>query len=333
MAGGTRFSSGKCPRCGAVAIPGRSVCVQCGMDLNQTAAFVQRRQDQQARDSRLRMIKLLVTAMVVLGLVAGGWWLYGRFTAAGPNPALAYPTSRAKLVRTFFTDLSTDKDKKLHQAFLLLALPTRKQYQAHEGRVWQKMEDLNRYLAGIFGPAWINDFQWHVGTKAGRPDYVVTIATERFHVQIARQWPPAGSAHAAGPRHYGIVKIRELSFSGGAGSQQVQAMRGVGNMLGIQKVVNNVAGIRAAFSDADAGQPWQIKQRLLPTVERPQATGAKQCIYQLWPVRHDPTVRLVLKRIVHDPRYAQDLQHAAASVLSGHVMKATLIANQVTNTH
>lgn len=333
MASGTT-SSNTCPRCGAVRLPGRSVCIQCGMDLNSAAAFVRRQQDQAAQDSRMRMIKLAVTAVVVLVVAASGWWAYRRLTAPGPNPALAYPVSRAKLVRTFFYDISTDNNTKLHHAFLLLALSTRKKYQAHEARVWQKMENLNRYLAGIFGPRWINDFVLHVSTASGRPQYVAEIATEQFHVHIVREWPPTNDASAGGPRRYAILRVRGLSLSGGGASQAAQASRDVlGNLIGNKIAANDVSGIHAAFSDADAGKPWQIKQRLLPTVERPEAAGVRQCIYQLWPVRHDPTVRLVLKRIIHNPRYAADLQHAAQGVLSGHVMKATLIANQVTDTH
>ncbi len=327
-------SSGTCPRCGAVRLPGRSVCIQCGMDLNSAAEFIRRRQNQAAQDSRVRMIKLILAAVVVLAVVAGGWWLYSRLTAPGPNPALAYPVSRAKLVRTFFYDISTNDNTRLHQAFELLALSTRKKYQAHEARVWQKMENLNRYLAGIFGPRWINDLVLHVSTASDRPKYVAEIATEQFHVHIVREWPPAGHAAAGAVRHYGILRVRELSLSGGGASQAAQASRDVlGNLIGNKAAANDVSGIHAAFSDADAGKPWQIKQRLLPTVERPRAAGVRQCIYQLWPVRHDPTVRLVLKRIVHNPQYAADLQHAAAGVLSGHVMQATLIANQVTDTH
>ena len=333
MASGTN-SSNTCPRCGAVRLAGRSVCIQCGMDLNSAGEFIRRREDQAAQDSRRRMIQLAIVAVVVLAVAAGGWWTYARLTAAGPNPALAYPVSRAKLVRTFFYDISTNDNTKLHQAFLLLALPTRKKYQAHEARVWQKMENLNRYLSGIFGRAWMNDFVLHVSSGSGRPQYVAEIATERFHVHIVREWPLAGDAGAGGVRHYGILRVRELSLSGGGASQAAQASRDVlGNLIGNKIAANDVAGIHAAFSDADAGKPWQIKQRLLPTVERPKAAGVRQCIYQLWPVRHDPTVRLVLKRIIHNAQYSPDLQHAAEGVLSGHVMKATLIANQVTDTH
>ncbi len=333
MASGANSSS-TCPRCGAVRLPGRSVCIQCGMDLNSAGEFIRRRQDQAAQDSRVRMIKLAVAAVVVLAVAAGGWWTYARLTAPGPNPALAYPVSRAKLVRTFFYDISTNDNTRLHQAFLLLALPTRKKYQAHEARVWQKMENLNRYLSDIFGRRWINDFVLHVRTRSGRRQYVAEIATERFHVHIVQEWPLAGEGGPGVVRRYGILRVRELSLSGGGASQAAQASRDVlGNLIGNKIAANDVAGIHAAFSDADAGQPWQIKQRLLPTVLRPRAAGVRQCIYQLWPVRHDPTVRLVLKRIVDNPQYAPDLQHAAKGVLSGHVMKATLIANQVTHTH
>ncbi len=272
--------------------------------------------------------KFIVFLIVAAGVIVAAYYMFSK---PAVNPAEAYPTSAKKMINQFFQLISTGSTSADQKAFKLLSLPIRKIHEKHPGRYWQRFEDLNVYLTDVFGTTWTSDIHIVRSKNPEKPDeYIAHVRTEVFHITVANQDRYA----AALPHpHYGLVRIREFSFSGGAHAQQVAANTSVLGALGLQGAAHNVAGISAAYSAVDNLKPWQIKHRLLPVVLHPHAAALGPCIYQLWPVRKDPTVRMVLKQIAHDPQYAVNIQQEARKVLSGHVSDATLIANQVTHIH
>ena len=286
---------------------------------------VQRRLPARRGAALSKFIVFLIIAAVVI--IAG----YYMFSKPAVNPAEAYPTSAKKMINQFFQLISTGSTSADQKAFKLLSLPIRKMHEKHPGRYWQRFEDLNVYLTDVFGTTWPANIHIVRSKNPEKPDeYIAHVRTEVFHITVANQ---DRYASALPNPHYGLVRIREFSFSGGAHAQQVAANTSVLGALGLQGAAHNVAGISAAYSAVDNLKPWQIKHRLLPVVLHPHAAALRQCIYQLWPVRKDPTVRMVLKLISHDPQYAVNIQQEARKVLSGHVSDTTLIANQVTHIH
>ncbi len=289
------------------------------------AREVQRRLPARRGAALSKFIVFLIIAAVVI--IAG----YYMFSKPAVNPAEAYPTSAKKMINQFFQLISTGSTSADQKAFKLLSLPIRKMHEKHPGRYWQRFEDLNVYLTDVFGTTWPANIHIVRSKNPEKPDeYIAHVRTEVFHITVANQ---DRYASALPNPHYGLVRIREFSFSGGAHAQQVAANTSVLGALGLQGAAHNVAGISAAYSAVDNLKPWQIKHRLLPVVLHPHAAALRQCIYQLWPVRKDPTVRMVLKLISHDPQYAVNIQQEARKVLSGHVSDTTLIANQVTHIH
>ncbi len=274
------------------------------------------------------LTKLLVFVIVAAVVVVAGYYM---FSQPKPNPAKAYPTSAKKMINQFFQLISTGATSADQKAFKLLSLPIRRSHRNHPGRIWQRFEDLNMYLTDVFGTSWPANIHIVHSPNPEKPDeYIAHVRTEVFHITVANQNRYASEMPAP---HYGLVHIREFSFSGGAQAQQAAAGSSMLGALGLGRAANNVAGISAAYSAVDNLKPWQIKHRLLPVVLHPHAAALQQCIYQLWPVRKDPTVRMVLKQIAHDPQYAANIQQEAQHVLSGHVSDATLIGNQVTHIH
>lgn len=272
--------------------------------------------------------KLLVFVIIAMVVVVGGYYMFSK---PKPNPAAAYPTSAKKMINQFFQLISTGATSADQKAFKLLSLPIRKSHRQHPGRYWQRFEDLNVYLTDVFGTSWPANIRIVHSKNPEKPDeYIAHVRTEIFHITVANQ---NRYASALPHPHYGLVRIREFSFSGGAQAQRAAAGTSVLGAMGLQGAANDVAGISAAYSAVDNLKPWQIKHRLLPVVLHPHAAALQQCIYQLWPVRKDPTVRMVLKQIAHDPQYAVNIQHEAQHVLAGHVSDSTLIANQVTHIH
>ncbi len=272
--------------------------------------------------------KFIVFLIVAAGVIVAAYYMFSK---PAVNPAEAYPTSAKKMINQFFQLISTGSTSADQKAFKLLSLPIRKIHEKHPGRYWQRFEDLNVYLTDVFGTTWTSDIHIVRSKNPEKPDeYIAHVRTEVFHITVANQDRYAG---ALPNPHYGLVRIREFSFSGGARAQQVAADTSVLGAIGLRGAANNVAGISAAYSAVDNLKPWQIKHRLLPVVLHPHAAALGQCIYQLWPVRKDPTVRMVLKQIAHDPQYAANIQREARNVLSGHVSDSTLIANQVTHIH
>lgn len=272
--------------------------------------------------------------LVVLALAGAGviWFMH----RPKPNPILTYPTSRTAVATQFFQLVGSGQPGGYQKAFSLLTWPLRKAHRNHVGQYRQRFENLNAYLTGLFGSQWADDI--HVEqtanlTATGDANWPLTvrIKTEQFHVKIQNE-NRFSSVSGLAQRHYGLVAIREFSFSGGAKAQQVAGTSALLNMVGAGGAAANVTGISAAYGSDGTQKPWQIKQRLLPVVENPQAGAMAQCVYQLWPVRKDPTVRLVLEKIQHDSRYAVDIQQDAKAVLSGRVDKAILIGNGVVNT-
>ncbi len=272
--------------------------------------------------------KLLVFVIIALIVVVAGYYMFSK---PKPNPAEAYPTSAKKMINQFFQLISTGTTSADQKAFKLLSLPIRKIHHKHPGRYWQRFEDMNVYLTDVFGTTWPANIRIVHSTNPEKPDeYIAHVRTEVFHITVANQ---NRYASALPHPHYGLVAIKEFSFSGGAQAQRAAAGSSVLGAMGLQGAANNVAGISAAYSAVDNLKPWQIKHRLLPVVLHPHAAALRQCIYQLWPVRKDPTVRMVLKQIAHDPQYAVNIQQEARHVLAGHVSDSTLIANQVTHIH
>lgn len=286
-----------------------------------------------ARGGRQRgfsLSKLLAFLMVALVVIIGA---YFAFSHPKPDPAKAYPTSAKVVIKKFFNLISTGRTSDDQKAFKLLSLPIRKVNLKHPGRYWQRFEDLNIYLTDVFGTTWTANIIVHRSKNPETPNvYVAHVRTEIFHITLANQ-NRYGDESSLPSHHYGLVNIKEFSFSGGARAQQVAASTSVLGALGLNHAASNVAGMAAAYSAVDNLKPWQIKHRLLPVVLHPHAAALGQCIYQLWPVRKDPTVRLVLKQIARDPQYAVNYQIEAKHVLAGHVSSATLIGNQVTHVH
>ncbi len=267
--------------------------------------------------------------------------LFGAYTFATSNKKgvawKKYPTSRTILVKRFFGYVSTDTNADFAKAYKLLALSRRRAKNAHPGHYYQRFHDLDQYLAGEFGPQWIDRLkvvrkQQELNGKL-HTVMVAVVDTERFHVFVAPQVPKG--FHPGGPTHYGLLAIREFQFSGGAASQRLGIINSyVGGFYGATGSANQIRGLAAAFGGSDANEtPWQIKQRLLPIVEDPHGTALRQCIYQLWPVRNDPTVRRRLYKIIHDPRYAPNIRTDARSVYNGTASAAILIGNGVTKVH
>ena len=277
--------------------------------------------------------KLALWLVVLVLAAAGVFWFMHR---PRPNPILTYPASRTAVATDFFNLIGSGQPGGYQKAFSLITWPQRRAHRNHAGQYRQRFENLNAYLTGLFGSHWADDI--HVEptadlTSAGdaRWPLTVRIKTERFHLKIQNQNRFSSVAGLA-RRHYGLVAIREFSFSGGAKAQQVAGTSALLNMVGATGAAANVTGISAAYGSSGTQKPWQIKQRLLPVVENPQAGVLAQCVYQLWPVRKDPTVRMVLEKIQHDSRYALNIQRDAQAVLSGRVDKAILIGNGVVNT-
>ena len=286
----------------------------------------------------LRPVRLLLVLAVLVLIVAGAWWY---FTRPGPNPLSRYPVGGRALVGRFFSLVSSDRTHKIHQAFRLITWPQRKAQRKNRGRYWQRFGELYQYLAGLFGPSWGADVRIQRnksiipsagGIHAGKWQYVVHVATETFHVRVQPQnnlrQPPL-----PGPTRYGLVAIREFSFSGGRRGRKARMVHSLLGVAGMGRAGENISAISAAYGGKIHEKPWQIKERLLPVVEHPHAAALRQCVYQLRPVRHDPTVRMVLKKIAADPRYTSDIRQDARQVLSGRVSKAILIGNGVVNTH
>ena len=273
----------------------------------------------------IKVIGLIIVALIVVG---GGFWL---FQTPPVSPILKYPTSRTALVQRYIALVAQGRTKTEQEAFKLISWPVRHEHKNHPGRVWQTMENMDQYLTGLFGANWASEAKVIPPSDISSNQYLVKVRTEKFHFTLAPQNKLA-SPTLGGKEHWGIVAIREFPFTGGAKEQHVAAVTSV---LGAVNpgAAANVAGIAAAYSDADNGIAWQIKQRLLPTVEDPHAAALRQCIYQLWPVRKDPTVIWMLNKIIHDPAYAPNIQNDAKAVLSGRVSNAILVGNQVTHIH
>ncbi len=277
--------------------------------------------------------KIALSLVVLVLAGASVIWFMHR---PKPNPIRTYPTSRTAVATQFFHLIGSGRPGAYQKAFSLITWPLRTAHRNHAGQYRQRFENLNAYLTGLFGSQWSNDI--HVEqtadlTSAANAHWPLTvrIKTERFHLKIQNQ-NRFSSESGLARRHYGLVAIREFSFSGGAKAQQVAGTSALLNMVGAGGAAANVTGISAAYGNDGTQKSWQIKQRLLPVVENPQAGALAQCVYQLWPVRKDPTVRLVLEKIQHDSRYAVDIQQDAKAVLSGRVDKAILIGNGVVNT-
>ncbi|MDA8378786.1 MAG: hypothetical protein M0Z50_17470 [Planctomycetia bacterium] len=275
--------------------------------------------------SSVKVIGLLIVAIIIIG---GGLWL---FHTPSPSPILKYPTSRTALLQRYIALVAQGRTTADQKAFKLISWPVRQRYKNHPGRVWQTMEDMKEYLTGLFGTHWAAEAKVVPPATTSSAVFVVQVRTEKFHFTLTPQ-NKLSSPTLGGPEHWGIARIREFPFTGGAEAQHVAATTSV--LAAINPgAAANVAGIAAAYSDADNGPAWEIKERLLPTVEDPHAAALRQCIYQLWPVRKDPTVIWMLKKIIHDPDYAPNIQNDAKAVLSGRVSNAILIGNDVTHIH
>ncbi len=273
----------------------------------------------------VKVMGLIIVAVIVIGV---GFWL---FQTPPASPILKYPTSRTALLRRYMNLVAQGRTITVQEAYRLISWPVRQEHKNHPGRVWQTMENMNRYLTGLFGDNWGPEAKIIPPSDTASNHYVVTVRTEKFHFTLAPQNKLA-SPTLGGTEHWGIVAIREFPFTGGAQAQHVAAVTSV---LGAVNpgAAANVGGIAAAYSEADNGTAWQIKEKLLPTVEDPHAAALKQCIYQLWPVRKDPTVVWMLKKISLDTAYAPNIQNDAKAVLSGRVSNAILIGNEVTHIH
>ncbi len=325
-----------CPKCGSLVIPGHRLCLKCGTAVGPGSAVS--RAPHQEEPAGSGIVGKAIVAVLVLGIVIGiGWWGYSALTKAPPDPALAYPTSRTALVRQFFTDVAGNSDADLHHAFLLLALPVRHQHAKHEGEVWQRLSNLNSYLTGLFGPQWISDLvvQPSASKTAGANVYVAQIQTEKFHLNLQPQPLRPDDPQNDGRTHYGIAHIAEFTLQGGARAQQAAGVSAIlGGLVGATGAANSVSSISAAYGPHGKETPSELKQRLLPIVENPQAgAGLRDCIYQLWPVRNDPTVRMVLKRILHNRAYPGQARQAASGVYHGNAMPELLINAGVTHIH
>jgi hypothetical protein len=273
----------------------------------------------------MKVIGLIIVALIVIG---GGFWM---FQTPKPSPILKYPTSRTALLQRYIDLVGQGRTITDQKAFKLISWPIRQEHKKHPGRVWQTMEDMNQYLTGLFGANWSNDAQVVSPSDSASKHFIVKVRTEKFHFTIAPQNKLA-SPTLGGKERWGIVAIREFPFTGGAQAQHTAAVTSVLGAIN-PGAAANVQGIAAAYSDADNGTAWQIKERLLPTVENPHAAALRQCIYQLWPVRKDPTVVWMLKKISTDSAYAPNIQNDAKAVLSGRVSNAILVGNDVTHIH
>ena len=273
-------------------------------------------------------VKIIAVVFLLVLIVAGGYWI---FSGPQSSPILKYPTSRSVLLRHYMKFVSRGRASADEQAFKLISWPVRRHYKNHPGRECQTMEDMNQYLTGLFGAGWDRDVRIISPSGASENHYVVAVRMEKLHITVAPQNDLA-TPELAGTEHWGVAAIREFPFTGGAAAEHVAAQTSV--LGGVNSgAAANVTGFAAAFSDADNGTAWQIKERLLPTVENPNAAGLEQCIYQLWPVRKDPTVIYMLQKIVHDSAYPVNIQNDAKAVLSGQVPEAILIGNNVTHIH
>lgn len=276
--------------------------------------------------------KLIAIFFVVILIAVGIWWFL--FGTPKPNPIDSYPTSQSIVVQKFFNYIATGQTDDDQNAYTLISWPIRQQNQDAQDQYWQRFENLNVYLTGLFGDNWVQQLQIQVPADPTATTCVAQINTETFHVNLApqKQYSPPGT-YPPPEEHWGIVSIDEFPFTGGAKAQQTAAVTGVMNGMGLNGAASNLGSIVAANSGADDQPPWGIKQQLLPQVEDPNTAALRQCIYQLWPVRKDPTVIYELNKIINDPRYSQDAQQAAQDVLNSHVDEAILVGNGVTNTN
>ncbi|HTV47324.1 MAG TPA: hypothetical protein VMG59_02665 [Phycisphaerae bacterium] len=274
-----------------------------------------------------------IAILIIVIVAAGGiYWLMSGKPA--PNPITSYPTSQSLAVQQFFTDISTNSTDDDQKAFTLISWPIRQQDPSNQDEYVWHFGSLNDYLTGLFGDSWIQQLQIQVPSDPNATTCIAQINTETFHINLAgqKQYSPPGT-FVPSEEHWGIVSIDEFPFTGGAQAQRATETIGVMNTMGLNGAASNLGSIVAANSGADNGPSWAIKERLLPEVEDPNGAAIRQCIYQLWPVRKDPTVIYELNKVIDDPRYSQDAQQAAKDVLSGHVDEAILVGNGVTNTN
>ncbi len=283
----------------------------------------------------IRPMRWFVTLAILAALIFGGWWYFSRPV---PNPLRTYPTSGRELVRRYFSLIAAGTPADLQKTQALLSWPLRRRFRKQAAAYRQRVGFLDDYLKGLFGANWGAHMRVVANETVGGPasavqwQYVVAVGTEKFHVRIAVQNHLHRPA-LRGPPRFGVVAIRELPWAGGARAERAAGVRSLLSFGGMGRSGELLQGISAAYGGAGHEKPWQIKQRLLPIVENPQAGALRQCVYQLWPVRHDPTVRAVLKKITSDPRYAPEIQQVARQVLASHVPKAILVGNGVVNTH
>jgi hypothetical protein len=276
--------------------------------------------------------KWMVVLVVVVLAAVGIWW----FMTGSPktSPIAGYPTSQSIAVQQFFNLISTGQTNDDQKAYELISWPIMQQNQDQQDQYWQRFENLNVYLTDLFGANWAQQLQIQVSADPTATTCVVQVNTETFHVQLApqNQYSPPGT-FLESAEHWGIVSIDEFPFTGGAKAQQAAGVNALMNSMGLNGAASNLGSIVAANSGADNLPPWGIKEQLLPQILDPNTAALRQCIYQLWPVRKDPTVIYELNKIINDPRYSQDAQQAATDVLNSHVDEAILVGSGVTNTN
>lgn len=354
MAGTTttiKSPSSYCPVCGALILPGRTRCISCNKVLSgDPTAGANRQAAARARSFRVdddtepslivRLRKPLIWSGIILVLCGGIYWAYSKATAHTNAAYKKFPHNRTKLVRDFFTYVSTDTNSEFRKAYDLISLTRRRPHKSNrQGHFWQRFHVLDQYLASQFGPQWVQRLRIvkkHVAGAKGSPTrYVVHVDTEVFHMRIAAQVPRGAKTPPTTGRRYGIIGMREFALSGGAKSQTLGLVNAyVGGFYGATGSAAQINGLHAAFGGSDANEtPWQIKHRLLPIVVDPRATALQQCIYQLWPVRNDPTVRRALLKIMHDRRYSTHIRHVATAVYTGRAHEADLVGNGVPKVH
>src|SRR5271170_2033921 len=227
----------------------------------------------------------LIAIFVVVVLIAGGiyWFMSGT---PKPNPIDSYPTSQSIVVQKFFNYIATGQTDDDQNAYNLISLPILQKYQDNQDQFWQRFENLNVYLTGLFGDNWVQQLQIQVPADPDATTCIAPINTETFHINLAgqKQYSPPGT-FVPPEEHWGIVSIDEFPFTGGAKAQHATETIGVMNAMGLNGTASDLGSISAAYSGADNGSPSAIKERLLPEVEDPNGAAIRQCIYQLWPVR------------------------------------------------
>jgi hypothetical protein len=325
----------QCPACGAPLLEGRLQCVGCGLPRSKMADVLLAKKNAKTggipSETLLRITKYVVVLAIVIGVIAGVIYHYTKPVA---EPWKAYPNDRTALVQKFFELIATDDPTEHDKAYALISA-TAKDPQANDerGAYRQLFHDMYAYFAGEFGPNWIATLQiQNVGNPGEPMQSIVTVGTDVLHLDIDPQLAPNQnmSTLATMPPeklNYGVHDIQEFSLDDVGKSMQMGIAKGLLRGYGAQGSINQLEGIAAAGGGAPLHEtPFEAKRRLLPIIRTGKDAAINRALYQLWPIRTDPTVQRRLQIILDDPNYPEDYKKIAKEVKDGTASDEELIA-------